>query len=179
MQQTDISGLITLTERELRKLSRADLLQMLIEQSEELNDLREKYAEAQAALEKRELVLDEAGSIADAVFKLNGIFESAQTASQQYLDNIKALAHRREVLCVQRENECLEKIGRLLTETEKRCAKMENDAKIRSAEILAAAREESQKRWDEISEKLEAYYEQHTGLRELLDILNKENLRFK
>ena len=42
---------------------------------------------------------------------MNGIFESAQTASQQYLDNLKALSHRREVLCVQRENEC----GFLLT----------------------------------------------------------------
>lgn len=168
-----------MTERELRKLSRADLLQMLIEQSEELNDLRAKYAEAQAALNKKELILDEAGSIADAVFKLNGIFESAQVASQQYLDNIKALAHRREVLCVQWENECLEKVGRLLTETEKRCAKMENDAKIRSAEILAAARAESQKYWDEISGKLDAYYEQHVGLRELLEFINEENLQFK
>lgn len=168
-----------MTERELRKLSRADLLQMLIEQSEELNDLRAKYAKAQAALDKKELILDEAGSIADAVFKLNGIFESAQVASQQYLDNIKALAHRREVLCVQWENECLEKVGRLLTETEKRCAKMENDAKIRSAEILAAARAESQKYWDEISGKLDAYYEQHVGLRELLEFINEENLQFK
>ena len=56
---------------------------------------------------------------------------------------------------------------------------MENDAKIRSAEILAAARAESQKYWDEISGKLDAYYEQHVGLRELLEFINEENLQFK
>ena len=171
--------LMEMTERELRKLSRADLLQMLIDQSEELNTLRKKYAAAESALAKKELMIDEAGSLADAVFKLNGIFESAQTASQQYLDNLKALSHRREVLCVQRENECLEKVGRLLAETEKRCAKMEKDAKVRSAEIIAKAKAESQQYWEEIYAKLDAYYEQHIGIRELLSIINSENIQIK
>ena len=168
-----------MTERELRKLSRADLLQMLIDQSEELEALRKKCAAAESALAKKELMIDEAGSLADAVFKLNGIFESAQVASQQYLDNLKTLTHRREVLCVQKENECLEKVGRILADTEKRCLRMENDARVKSAEIIEKAKAESQQYWDEISAKLDAYYDQHTGLRELLSIITSEKIKLK
>lgn len=162
-----------MTEKELRKLSRADLLQMLIDQAEELNMLREKYALAQASLSQKEVVVDEAGSLADAVCKINGIFDVAQSTAQQYLDNLKSLSYRQEVLCVQRENESMEKAGRLLIETEKRCAKMEADAKVQSAEIIAKAKTEAQLYWDEVSAKLDDYYNQHVGLRELLSIIGQ------
>lgn len=175
--KTYFPGVTKMTEKELRKLSRADLLQMLIDQTEELNALRERCAVAEAALEQKDIAIDEAGSIADAAFKLNGVFDAAQNAAQQYLDNIKNLSYRREVLCVQRENESMEKAGRLLIETEKRCAKMEADAKIQSAEILAKAKAESQKYWDEVSAKLDAYYNQHVGIRELLSMIAPEKIK--
>ena len=162
---------IIMVEKDLQKLSRADLLQMLIDQSEELNQLREKYAAVQAALAQKEVIVSEAGSLADAVFKLNGIFDVAQVTAQQYLDNLKSLAHRQEVLCVERENECMERAGRLLVETEKRCAKMEEEARARSEELISKAKEESQKHWDEVSSKIDAYYDSHVGLRELLTLI--------
>ena len=86
-----------MTEKELRKLSRADLLQMLIDQAEELNQLREKYANAQAMMAQKEIVVQEAGTLADAVFKLNGIFDVAQATAQQYIDNLKSLSYRQEL----------------------------------------------------------------------------------
>lgn len=162
---------IAMTEKELRRLSRADLLQMLIDQAEELNVLREKYAAAQAALAQKDVVVEEAGSLADAVFKLNGIFDVAQATAQQYIENLKSLSYRQEVLCVQRENESMEKAGSLLIETEKRCAKMEADTKVQCAELLAKAKAEAQTYWDEVSAKLDAYYDQHVGLRELLTMI--------
>ena len=164
-------------EKDLRKLSRADLLQMLIDQSEELHALREKYAAAEAALAQKGIDIEEAGSIADAAVKLNGIFEVAQNTAQQYLDNIKALSYRQEVLCTRKEQETEEKVGRMLIETEKRCAKIEADARIRSAEIIANAKDEAQSYWDEVSAKLDAYYEQHIGLRELLSIIGPERAK--
>lgn len=168
-----------MTEKDLRKLSRSDLLQMLIDQSEELQALREKNAAAEAALAQKDLAIDEAGSLADAVFKLNGIFDVAQNTAQQYLDNIKALSYRQEILCAQKEHETEERVGRLLIESEKRCAKMEAEARIRSAEIVAKAKEEAQVYWDEVSAKLDAYYEQHVGLRELLAMIGPERTKIK
>ena len=42
-----------MTEKELRRLSRADLLEMLIDQSEQLQELKTKYEQAEQALQQR------------------------------------------------------------------------------------------------------------------------------
>ena len=55
-----------MTEKDLKKLSRADLLQMMIAQSEELQTLRERLQLAEGLLKERELQIDNAGSIAEA-----------------------------------------------------------------------------------------------------------------
>ena len=67
-----------------------------------------------------------------------------------------------------------EKAGRLLIQTEQRCAQMESEAKIRCAEMTAKAKAESQSYWDEVSQKLDAFYEQHMGLREMLAVVQSK-----
>jgi len=48
---------------------------------------------------------------------------------------------------------------------------MEADTKVQCAELLAKAKAEAQTYWDEVSAKLDAYYDQHVGLRELLTMI--------
>ena len=67
-----------MTDNDVKKLSRKDLLEMLIDQSREIESLRAKLSEAEAALKKREIAIDKAGSIAEASLLLNGVFEAAQ-----------------------------------------------------------------------------------------------------
>lgn len=81
-------------EKELRRLSRADLLEMLIDQSKEMQELKERLAVAEAELERREIIIGSSGSIAEASLRLSGIFEAAQTACEQYIDNIRILNER-------------------------------------------------------------------------------------
>ena len=64
-----------MTEKELKKLSRTDLLEMLIDQSSELQALRERCAAAEEALNKRNMDLNQAGSIAEAALRINGVFD--------------------------------------------------------------------------------------------------------
>lgn len=78
-----------MTKKELKKLSRADLLELLIEQSEELNELRARLTIAEESLKNREIAVSRAGSIAEASLILNGVFEAAQAACEQYLDNVR------------------------------------------------------------------------------------------
>ena len=85
-----------MTENDMKKLSRADLLEMLIDQSNELNKVKEKLNKAEAALKQKELYINNAGSIAEASLKLNGVFEAAQAASQQSMDHIKLSKKRTE-----------------------------------------------------------------------------------
>jgi len=80
----------------LRKMSRLQLLELLALQEKELVALRKELAEKNALLEDRRLAMEEAGSIAEAALKLNGVFEAAQRAAEQYLVSVKAAAKREE-----------------------------------------------------------------------------------
>lgn len=77
-----------MTSKELKRLSRRELLEMLIEQMKENQRLRSRLEQAEAELENRELVSLRAGSMAEAAMQLNGVFEAADKAARQYLENV-------------------------------------------------------------------------------------------
>ena len=79
------------TQNPLRKLNKLQLLELLAQQERELQSLRQQLVEEEAALEERQIRIEEAGSIAEAALKLNGIFEAAQQAADQYLSSIRYL----------------------------------------------------------------------------------------
>lgn len=160
---------IVMTNKELQKLSRKDLLEMLIEQSEELEATKEKLKAARRELEYRDISIDKAGSIAEAALQLNGVFESAETASKQYLYNIKNLSERQERICQRLEKESLEAANKRIAESKEKCAALEAETKARCLEIISNSKAEAKKYWDEVSVKLEKFYEEHVGLKEMLE----------
>ena len=81
-----------MTEKELRHMSRSELLEMLIEQMEENERLKQSLAQAQAELRDRRITIDRTGSLAEAALALNGVFEAADKAAQQYLENVRLAA---------------------------------------------------------------------------------------
>ncbi len=82
------------TEKELKKLSRVELLQMLVHQTKEVEKLREQLEIAENKLKEKEIMLTEAGNIAEAALKINKVMEAAQAAADQYLHNIAQLEKR-------------------------------------------------------------------------------------
>ena len=80
-----------MTERELKKLSRADLLELLLNERRENERLRQQLEEAEQKLEDRRIQLEQAGSIAEAALQLNGVFAAAEAAAEQYLDSVRSL----------------------------------------------------------------------------------------
>ena len=86
-----------MTGKELRKLGRPQLLELLVAQAKEMEELKGQLAEAEAKLEKRAIAIDEAGSIAEASLALSGIFEAAEAAAAQYMENIKELSGRQDL----------------------------------------------------------------------------------
>ncbi|WP_276951555.1 hypothetical protein [Acetatifactor muris] len=115
-----------MTDKEMHKLSRRELLQLLLAQVREteelkqtltereaqMTELRENYEKLRNRLDQkdakiqelrdtlqaerttRRIELQEAGSIAEAALRLNGIFEIAQKAADQYLENVRRLGGR-------------------------------------------------------------------------------------
>ena len=103
-----------MTDRQLRKASRLDLLQILLEQRRENESLRQQIAEMEQQLLKRQITIDQAGTLAEAALKLSGIFDAAESACQYYAENIRSLSGRQEEICRTMERETREKCDRML-----------------------------------------------------------------
>lgn len=78
-----------MTDRELKRLRRSELLELLIEQTKETNRLKKELKEAQEQLNNRQIIIGQSGSIAEAALRLNDVFQAADRAAQQFLENIK------------------------------------------------------------------------------------------
>lgn len=87
-----------MTDENLRKLKRAELLELLIEQGEELERTRERLRKAEEALADRQLKLQTAGSMAEAALKLNDVFAAADRAAQDYLASVQTMKQEQEQL---------------------------------------------------------------------------------
>lgn len=77
-----------MTDKELKKLSKADLLSLLLTQSKEMDRLKEELAETRKQLEDRSILLEKSGSLADASLAIFHVLEDAQKAADLYLENV-------------------------------------------------------------------------------------------
>ncbi len=202
-----------MTEKELKKLSRIEILEIMLEQSKEIEQLKGIVAEQEAKISDRAIKVEEAGSIAEASLALNGVMEAAQNAATQYLENIKSLNDNQEEICKRKieetdskcaalqmsvqescenmkaeaakyckelkekiETECKdlkEKVetdcAKLRKDTEEMCTSKEAEAESIYQEKVKKADEEVEAKWADLSTRLEAFYNAHMGLRELLN----------
>lgn len=162
-----------MTEKDMKKLSRGDLLELLLTQGKENDDLRARLEEAERKLQDRRIRIEEAGSLAEAMVSVNGIIEAAQKTADEYQEAIRlrmdeshtraeALLQAAEEKAAALTREAEEQVALLTRATEEKCAAMEAEAKTRSENY-----------WKEVSEKMEAFYQAHQGLRELLSVVSK------
>lgn len=78
-----------MTDKELRRLRRDELLEILLGQQKEIDRLTAALAEAEKKLEDREIKIMNAGSIAEASLALTEVFAQAQRAADLYIENIR------------------------------------------------------------------------------------------
>ena len=121
-----------MTGKDLKKLGRSQLLELMVAQGRELEEVRERLAEAEARLEERKLVVNEAGSIAEAALALNGVFEAAEAASAQYMENMEKARRGAEVIL----NSAQEERRRLEEEAREQCRILEEETRRRCERML-------------------------------------------
>lgn len=188
---------VVYSNKEIQKLKRAELLEILLEQSKENDFLKGQLEEKdniivhyKKKLSERKIELEKAGTIAEASFQLNGVLEAAEKASQQYLDNLQDLYNRENALCTTKEEEFENKCAAIMHATQERCDFMKEEMEKRCEEMLKATETKCQERekvseemcaildkrakdavdnrWNELSKRLEAFYASHDGLREMM-----------
>lgn len=82
-------------DKNLKRLSREALLEMLLEQSKEVEFLKKQNQILTEQLKQRRIILENAGSIAEAAMELNHIFEIAQKTADQYVESVQKLCESR------------------------------------------------------------------------------------
>lgn len=105
-----------MTPKELKRLRRSDLLEMLLDLSRENDDLRQEIQFLRQRLENRTISILKSGTLAEAALQLNGVFEAAQAACQQYTENIRDRSENLELYCQQMEQQTREKCDRMIAE---------------------------------------------------------------
>lgn len=78
-----------MTEKDLKKLNRYQLLELLILQTERSDQLQARVDELEKQLQERELKIDSMGSIAEASLQIGGVFQAVQAAAELYLSAAK------------------------------------------------------------------------------------------
>lgn len=113
--------------RELRKLSRKDLLEILLEQTKRIEELELELDITKKELNSKRILIEESGSLAEATLKLNGIFELAQQTAEEYIENIKENCR---ILEEKTKKECEEEKNKMLKETNKYIKEIKKKNKI-------------------------------------------------
>ena len=157
-----------MTDQELKKLHRSDLLELLIAQEKENEQLRSQVAQLKARLEDRTIALEQAGSIAEASLQINGVFRAAQDAAAQYLENIRRLSGRQEEICRQMEEESRQAANQRMAETEEACRRMEEETRRTCQEQLSSAQQATDRYWTEARQRMEEYCAAHEELQKFL-----------
>ena len=143
-----------MTDKELKKKNRKELLELLLVQTQRADRLEAELAEANRKLADRTLAQSEAGSIAEAALRLNGVYESAESAVAQYVENIRQMSENQRGLAERMEAEARRKADAIVAEAEQKCTARE-----------AAA----ERKLDGITEQLQKIYRQKLILDDLFD----------
>ena len=142
-----------MTDKELRRLSRSELLEMLIAQTEENSQLKIRLEQAEAQLRDRRIEIDKAGSLAEAALSLNGVFQAAEAAAQQYLENIQRISSQQDTIC-----------RSLKEKAEKETAQIRQEAQAYSQKVHA----EADAYWKEVVARAAKLLEDQEALREMI-----------
>ena len=140
-----------MTSKELKRLSRMELLEVLLRQIQECDRLKAENTELKQLLESRKLQIAEAGNLAEATLRINRVMEAAQAAAEQYLENLRDMeTNGRQELreleektlrrCAAAEEESRARIQAQEKEALRRMTQMETAAQRKCDEMLGIAR---------------------------------------
>ena len=136
-----------MTEQELKKLRRTDLLDILLDLSKENEVLREQLDKARAQLASRTIAVEKSGTLAEAAMRINGVFEACQAACDQYTQNLQLRVANQEQICQE----------------------MEDNARAKCNRMIAEAEYKAQQCWENCSSKIRQLMDSCTDLQQAMD----------
>jgi len=154
-----------MVDRDLRKLGRGELVEILYALKQENQALTDRCRELEEKLAAQEMTISEAGSIAEATVGLSGIFQQAQAAEDSYLDKIHRMNAGTE-----------EKAQAILSQAEAEAAEIRRNAEAECRTLRERTNKDIVEKRRELERRAKAVLDAHDELRALVkDIYAQED----
>lgn len=157
------------TEKDIKKLSRTELVDVIYQLKKSEQKLEEQVQTLQAALDEKNLRMENVGSVAEASLALTDIFANAQTAADAYLEEIRTRRAAVEEECSRLSAEAQEKADTLLRESTERAEKTLQDAQTEADSVLQEAQTKADAALQEAQEKADAILQDAQTRKETID----------
>ena len=128
-----------MAEKELRRMSRPELIEIIYALKSNEESLQKKNAHLEEQLNDRTIQISEAGSIAEAALQLNDIFSTAQIAADDYLTSIKAA----NVSMEEEQKAAAKEAERVVEEAQAQAEQIVAEANAEAARIMTMAKEKA------------------------------------
>ena len=158
-----------MTEGELKKLNRAELLAMLIAVTQRCDELEIELLDAEEKLDSRDIEISRAGSLAEAALKINKVLEAADQAGAQYLANLQRMYPGDGFVDTSAIIAATQSMGASEAETRARCQQIEAETRKRCMEMIENAKRDSQAYWDEVYKRIRRYSQTMESLKKSLN----------
>ena len=172
----------SMTDKELKRLNRTELLQLLMNQVRETEQLQAKVRELTEQIQKHEITCRNAGTLAEAALALNGVFQAADEAAQKYVQEMADRAAKQEQELQAKAEEAKEQANKLLADatdsadiTREKAEKYLADAKAKAEACVAQAKAESEECWNKVNAQIRTLLEGHETLKAMVEAIGKKH----
>lgn len=119
-----------MTDRELQKLKRPELLEIMLNLKSDLDKEKEENSKLKARLDEKNISLEKSGSIAEAAMELSGVYKAAQEAADIYLDNIKKMHSEQETFYNDAIAKAKQEAADIIAQAQKEAYELKNKTEI-------------------------------------------------
>lgn len=128
-----------MTDKELRRLSRAELLQLMLEQARENEQLRGEVSALREQLEQQKITCENIGSLAEAALAINNVFQAADRAAQQYLQEVSQRVGDQDRELHEKYEQAQNQVDTLIWESQEKATAILGEAEASAEKIRAEA----------------------------------------
>ena len=130
-------------EKKLKKIGKKELLEILLSLANRIDELEKELSKAQKQLESKKFELTECGNLAEAALKLNGVFETAQAAAEQYLLKVQEKCKKIEK---DTKKACEHEKNKIIKNTEKICDRKKREAEKYLVTVVNKTKKQTKKK---------------------------------
>lgn len=127
------------TDGDLRRMGRRELVEIIYALQKNDADQAQQIERLKTQLRNRAIAVEKAGSIADAALVLNGVFERAQEAADQYLASVASQQEQATAEADRIVETARQTASRMIEEAAQRAEDLEQQAQAKARTIVQEA----------------------------------------